>query len=117
MTYELETLKWCFSSDTGISPASCINVVGTIVDYTRVRSTHVLLDVVLARLDSTVAKLHTQLRSCTIDPPRRKIGHMLLIAVLRLVRRWWLPVLILLWLPGRVHRNTLVRISLEGWLL
>lgn len=37
MTYELETLKWCLSSDTGINPASCTNVVSTLMRYMRTK--------------------------------------------------------------------------------
>lgn len=78
----------------------------------RMRDAYVLLDVVLACLYSTLAKLHAQLRSCTINPPRGKVRNMLLIAVRGLVHRWWLTILVLWWSSG-VHRNVLVRIPLR----
>ena len=71
-----------------------------------------MLDVVLTGLNGTLAKLHSQLRSCTIDPPSGKIRDVLLITMLGLVHRWWLAILVLLWLPVRVHRNVLIRILL-----
>jgi hypothetical protein len=117
MTYEFETLKWCFSSDTGSNQASCMNLVSVLIHQVRVRDAHVLLNIGLARLNSALAKLHTQLRGCAIDPPCGKVRNMLLITLLGLVHRWWLAILVLLWLSGRVHRGVLVRISLEGWLL
>jgi len=86
MTYELDTLKWCLSSDTGINPASCVDF-NAITRYRSVGNAHILLDVVLTRLNSALAELHTQLRSCTIDPPCRKIRNVLLIPLGGLVHR------------------------------
>lgn len=117
MTYELDTLKWCLSSDTGINPASCTGVVNIVMHYMRVRDAHVLLDIVLACLNSTLAKLHAELRSCTIDPPRGKVRNMLLIAMGGLVHRRWLTILVLLRLSSWIHRSILVRVSLKVWLL
>ena len=93
MTYELETLKWCLSSDTGINQASC-TFVSTCMHH--IRDGYVLLHVVLACLYSTLAKLHAQLRSRTIDPPSRKVGNMLLIPLRRLVHLRRLAILVLL---------------------
>ena len=118
MTYELETLKWCLNIDTGINPASCTSAVSTLACYMRAQDAYVLLDIILACLDGALSKLHTELRSCAIDPPGGKIGNMLLVTMGGgLVDRWWLAILVLLWLSGRVHRNILVRIPLELWLL
>ena len=94
-----------------------MNVVSMLMRCVRVRDGYILLDIVLARLNSTLAKLHTQLRSCAVDPPRGKIGDMLLITMLGLVHWWWLTILVLLWLSGWVRRNVLVRVPLEVWLL
>lgn len=112
ITYELETLKWCLSSDTGINQASCIGFVSARVHHVRVRDAYVLLDIVLARLYSALAKLHAQLRSRTINPPRRKVRHMLLITVRGLGYRWRLAILVLWWSSG-VHGNIWVWIPLR----
>lgn len=94
-----------------------MEAVGAIVHYNPVRDAYVLLDIVLTRLNGTMAELHAQLCSCAIDPPRGKIRDMLLITMLGLVHRWWLTILVLLWLSVRVHRNILVGIPLGVWLL
>lgn len=85
MTYELDTLKWCFKRGTGIEPPNCMD--SKIVNKTSLQeillSTYILLHIFLASSNSTLTQLHAKLSRrrvhtplCEVDPLRMGWRHL-----------------------------------------
>ena len=72
-TYELETLKWCLSMETGMKPPSYGGMNGGHGQVWFARA-HVLLDILLASCYCTLTKLHTKGSGSIIETPCREVN-------------------------------------------